>query len=313
MKDLKIIFMGTPNFSVAILKVLIGNCNVIGVVTQPDRRTGRDEEVKFSPIKELAIQNNIPVFQPEKIKTEFQSIIDLKPDMIVTCAYGQIIPKEVLECPKYKCINVHPSLLPKLRGGAPLHRAIMEGYSKTGVTIMYMSERMDAGDIIRQVEVEILPADNVGILHDKLSLLGAQLLIDTIPDIISGNITRTKQNEDEVTFASNLTRADEKIDFSKSKREIFNKIRGLNPWPGAYMVFEGKVVKVWNSRIGDNYYSGRLDGEVVKLYEDGIGIKVDGGEIILTELQFEGKKRLKAREYLNGIQNKNNLIGRMFE
>lgn len=312
MKDIRIVFMGTPLFSVPILEALIEQCTVIGAVTQPDKKVGRDQKTTFSPVKEVALKHNIPVLQPTNIRQEYQPILDLQPDIIITCAYGQIIPKELLEAPRFKCINVHASLLPKLRGGAPIHRAIIEGYYKTGVTIMFMNEKMDRGDIIRQREIDILDEDNAGTLHNKLSILGRDLLLDTLPDIISGNINPVKQNEREATYAWNLTSDIEVINWDDEKRQVFNRIRGLSPWPGAYSRLSGKIIKIWASRIGTNSYTGKINGEIVALYEDGIGVKVFDGEIIITELQPEGKPRMKAKDYLNGIQDKNSLIGRVF-
>lgn len=306
MKDLKVVFMGTPDFSVPILKALINECTVIGVVCQPDKDANR-----ISPIKEVALANNIAILQPDDIKTNYQDILNLNADIIITCAYGQIIPKAVLDAPKYGCVNVHASLLPKLRGGAPIHRAIMNGDSKTGITIMYMSERMDAGAIISQREVTIESTDTVGILHDRLSLVGRDLLLETLPDIISGNINPIKQVESDATFAWTIKREDEHIDFSKSTRVIYNKIRGLNPWPGAYCVLENKILKVWDARMSDNVHFQNFDGEIVALYEDGIGIKTDSGEIILTEVQLEGRKRMSAKDFLNGLRDKNLLIGKI--
>lgn len=237
-----------------------------------------------------------------------------KPDLIVTCAYGQIIPKEILDYPKYGCINVHASLLPKLRGGAPIHRAIIEGHKETGITIMKMKEKMDAGDIISQVKTEILDDDTVGTLHDKLSVLARDLLLSTIPNIISGNINLVRQNEEEATFAWNIKREDEKIDFSKTTREIYNQIRGLNPWPGAYAILSGRIIKIWASRYGDKFFNEEvLNGQIVELYKDGIGVKTSNGEIIITELQLEGKRRMLANEFMNGVVNKELLVGRMFE
>ena len=243
-KDLKVVFMGTPDFALNVLQVLIDNCNVIGVVSQPDKLVGRKKILTKTPIKVLAEKYNIPVFQPKKIREEYQYIIDLNPDIIVTCAYGQIIPKVLLDYPKYKCINVHASLLPKLRGGAPIHKAIIDGYEETGVTIMYMDEKMDSGDIISQKKIEIKDTDTVGILWDKLSVMGAELLLKTLPDIINNNLNRINQNEDEVSYAYNIKREEEKIDFSKSTKEVFNRIRGLNPYPGAYAKLNNKIVKI---------------------------------------------------------------------
>lgn len=313
MKDLRVVFMGTPEFSLPVLSSLNENCNVVGVVCQPDKPSNRGE-VKLSPIKQYAVDNNIPIYQPVSVKNEYKSILELKPDIIITCAYGQIIPKEILDYPKYGCINVHASLLPKLRGGAPIHKAIIDGYKETGITIMKMSLKMDAGDIISQSKIEILDTDTVGVLHDKLSVLARDLLISTLPDIINNNINPIKQDESEVTYAWNIKREDEKIDFSKTTREIYNQIRGLNPYPGAYSVLNGKIIKIWTSRVGNVYYSEDiLNGQIVKLYSDGIGIKTSNGEIVITELQLEGKRRMKANEFINGVVNKDLLVGRIFE
>lgn len=311
MNKLKIVFMGTPEFSVEVLNKLIDNYDVIGVVTQPDKEVGRNHEIKFSPVKEVALKNDIRVFQPTNIKKEYQDIIKLEPDMIVTCAYGQIIPKELLDLPKYGCINVHASLLPKLRGGAPIHKAIINNYPRTGVTIMYMVEKMDAGDIISQVETIIDKNDTVGTLHDRLSKLGANLLIETIPKIVSGDITPVKQDAKEVTYAWNITREEEHIDFSKSTIDIYNQIRGLNPWPGAYATLDDRVVKIYSSRISDSFFTTRSDGEIGKIYSDGIGVSTKDGEIIITELQFAGKRKMTVKEYLNGTDG-NKLIGKVF-
>lgn len=311
MKDTKILFMGTPEFSVNILKGLIDNYDVIGVVTQPDKEVGRKREIKFSPVKELALENDIRVFQPVNIKKEYEELVNLKPDMIVTCAYGQIIPKVLLDLPKYGCINVHASLLPKLRGGAPIHKSIINNYPRTGVTIMYMVEKMDAGDIISQVETIIEKEDNVGTLHDRLSIMGTKLLLETIPNIITGNINPTPQDESEVTYAWNITREEEKINFSNKTIDIYNQIRGLNPWPGAYTTLDGQIVKIYNSRISSSFFTTRQDGEIGIVYDDGIGVSTKDGEIIITELQFAGKKRMTVKEYLNG-RDKESLIGKIF-
>ena len=313
MNNLKVIFMGTPEFSLPVLEGLNSKYNVVMVVCQPDKPSNRGV-VQYSPVKDFAIKNNIKVFQPVNVKNEYHEILSEKPDLIVTCAYGQIIPKERLDYPKYGCINVHASLLPKLRGGAPIHRAIIEGHKETGITIMKMKEKMDAGDIISQVKTEILDDDTVGTLHDKLSVLARDLLLSTIPNIISGNINLVRQNEEEATFAWNIKREDEKIDFSKTTREIYNQIRGLNPWPGAYAILSGRIIKIWASRYGDKFFNEEvLNGQIVELYKDGIGVKTSNGEIIITELQLEGKRRMLANEFMNGVVNKELLVGRMFE
>ena len=311
-KNIKVVFMGTPLFSVPILEGLIDNYNVIAVVTQPDKPVGRGGKISISPIKEVAINNNIKVLQPIKIKEDYKDIISLKPDIIITAAYGQIIPKELLDYPKYGCINVHASLLPKLRGGAPIHHAIIDGYTKTGITIMYMDIGMDTGDIISTKEVDILDTDTMTSLHDKLKIIGRDLLLDTLPNIISGNIKRIKQDENEVTIAYNIRKEEEKIDFNKTKKEIYNQIRGLNSYPGAYAFIDDKRIKIWNSYITDKVYDSLTNGEISNIYKDGIGIKVSDGEIVITDIQLEGKKRMLASSYLNGID-KNILKGKILK
>lgn len=304
--------MGTPEFSVNVLNNLIANYDVVGVVTQPDKEVGRHHEIKFSPVKTIALNNDIRVFQPVNIKNDYDNILSLEPDMIVTCAYGQFIPKEVLDYPKYGCINVHASLLPKLRGGAPIHKAIINNYPRTGVTIMYMTLKMDAGDIIAQADTVIKPEDNVETLHDRLSIMGANLLIDTIPKIVNGDIEPIKQDIKEVTYAYNITREEEHLDFSKSTIDIYNQIRGLNPWPGAYALLDDQIVKIYDSKLSSSFFTTRKDGEIGKIYSDGIGVSTKDGEIIITEIQFAGKKKMTVKEYLNG-KNGNLLIGKVFK
>jgi methionyl-tRNA formyltransferase len=311
MNKTKVIFMGTPDFAVPILEGLIENYDVIGVVSQPDKRVGRKQELVNTPIKEVALKNNIPVFQPIKIREEYQEIIDLGADIIVTCAYGQIIPKEILDAPRLGCINVHGSLLPKLRGGAPIHWAIINGEKKTGMTIMYMDVKMDSGDIISQRETEILDTDNLESLYDRMSLIGRDLLLDTLPSIIDGTNSRTKQNEDEVTFGFNVKREEEHIDFNKSCKDVFNLIRGLCPVPGAYAVLDGTEMKVYGAIISDKKSSGKC-GEIINIYKHGIGVSCLDGEIILTDIKPFGKKRMDAASYLNGVDKKS-LIGKVFE
>jgi len=308
-KELKVVFMGTPGFSVPVLDALIKNYKVKAVVTQPDKQVGRSGKLAKPPVKILAEENNILVLQLEKIREQYNEVIELEPDLIVTCAYGQILPKDLLDYPKYGCINVHASLLPKLRGGAPIHRAIINGYTKTGITIMYMAEGMDDGDIITQSEIEITETDTASTLHDKLSVLGSKLLIETLPSILNGTSERTPQNGLEVTFAPIIKKEDEKLDFSKTSREVYNKIRGLNSFPGAYFMLDGKRFKVWESMIGNEYFSNCLDGEIVKIYKEGIGVKTHNGVIILTVIQPEGKGKMQAKDYLNG--QKENIVGKV--
>ena len=310
MDKIKVVFMGTPDFAVPILKGLIDNYDVIGVVSQPDRRVGRKQELVNTPIKQVAIDNNIPVFQPVKIREDYEDIINLGADIIVTCAYGQIIPKEILDAPRLGCINVHGSLLPKLRGGAPIHWAIINGEEKTGMTIMYMDVKMDSGDIISQRETIISDEDNLETLYDRMSLIGRDLLLDTLPSIIDGTNERIKQNEDEVTFGFNVKREEEHLDFTKSAKDVFNHIRGLSPIPGANAILDEVEFKIYDSRIGDK--KSGVSGEIVSIYKDGIGIMCSDREIIITDIKPFGKKRMLVNSYLNGID-KNSLIGKVFK
>lgn len=308
-RDLRVVFMGTPDFSVPILEALIKNYKVKAVVTQPDKQVGRNGKIAKPPVKIVAENNNILVIQLNKIKEQYQEIIDLDPDLIVTCAYGQILPTELLDYPRLGCINVHASLLPKLRGGAPIHRSIIEGYSKTGITIMYMAPGMDDGDIISQREIQIEETDTASTLHDKLSKLGSELLIETLPSIIEGTNARIPQDSSEVTFAPTIKSVDEKVDFNKTSMQVYNQIRGLNSFPGAYFMLNGKRFKVWESKIVDEYYPESLNGEIVKIYKDGIGVKTSNGVVVLTLIQPEGKSRMQASAYLNGI--KESLVGKI--
>ncbi len=299
---IRVVFMGTPDFSVPVLKGLIENYQVVGVVSQPDRKVGRHQEVEFTPIKKVAVDNNILVLQPEKIRKDYMSVLELKPDIIVTCAYGQIIPKELLDYPKYGCINVHASLLPKLRGGAPIHHAIIDGYKKTGITIMYMDEAMDSGDIISQRETEISDIDTLESLHDRLSEMGRDLLLDTLPSILDGTNQRIKQDINEVTYAYNIKREEEYLDFNKSSRELFNQIRGLNPHPGSSCVIGEKEFKVFMARIEKVDTSKAIPGEVLHIYKDGLGIATKDYELVITDIKPSGKKRMLASSFINGIK-----------
>lgn len=311
MEKIKVVFMGTPDFAVPILEGLIENYEVVLVVSQPDKKVGRHQELVNTPIKEVALKYNIPVFQPEKIKEDYSEILNFNPDIIVTCAYGQIIPKELLDAPRLGCINVHASLLPKLRGGAPIHKAIIEGHEKTGITIMYMDVKMDSGDIISQRETAIEDKDNLESLHDRLSIMGKELLLDTMPSIISGVNNRIKQDLEEVTFGFNILRSEEHIDFNKTSREIFNLIRGLSPIPGANVIFEGREMKIYESIISDKKVNGKC-GEITNIYKNGIGVCTGDGEIIITNIKPFGKKRMDAVSYLNGVD-KESLVGKVFE
>lgn len=303
--------MGTPDFSVPILKQIIEDgYEVVGVVTQPDRPVGRKRLITPPPVKVEALNHHIPVFQPEKIKNEdsVNEILAIKPDIIITAAFGQILPKKLLDAPKYGCINVHASLLPELRGGAPIHHAIIQGKTETGITIMYMVEKLDAGDILTQTVVPIEERDTVGTLHDKLSEAGAKLLSETLPKLLQGQIKPVSQDESKATFAANIQREDEKIQWDKTGEEIYNQIRGLNPWPVAYTTFAGKTLKVW---WGEKVVIQEKEqpGTIVSIEEDGF-IVTTGNEtaIKITELQPAGKKKMSAEQFLLG--NKEELIGK---
>ncbi len=298
LKNLRVVFMGTPDFAVPVLEKLIENTNVCLVVTQPDKEIGRHKILTPTPIKKVALEHNIPVFQPRKIRNDYEPIIDAKPDIIITCAYGQIIPKILLDLPRLGCINVHASLLPYLRGGAPLHHAIIDGYKKTGVTIMYMDETMDTGDIINSVTYEIKDTDNVGNVHDNLSIMGADLLMETLPSIVNGTNKRLKQDNDKATYAYNISRSDEHLDFNDSGINIERKVRGLNPWPLANTIFDDEEIKV----ISGYFVKGKSNPNKVNIAtKDALGIGCSDGIYYITALKPSGKKVMDIKSYLNGV------------
>lgn len=311
MKDIKVIFMGTPIFASIILDELIKKYNVIMVVCQPDREKDRKGNIIYSPCKKLAIENNIQVFQPLKIRDEYQKILDMNPDIIITAAYGQIIPDIVLNYPKYGAINVHGSLLPKLRGGAPIHHAIINGDKEIGVTIMYMDKRMDAGDIISQRAIPLTNDMTLDIAYEKLAIIGRDLLIETIPSIINGTNNRIHQDENEVTFGYNITKEEEKINFDDTSMNVYNKIRGLSSVPGAYAIINNKRMKVYSSTISD-IKSKNLPGVIEDIRNDGIYVNTKDYIIKLTDIKLEGKKRCMVHEFINGIK-KEDYIGVEFK
>ena len=311
MKDIKVIFMGTPIFASIILDELIKKYNVIMVVCQPDREKDRKGNIIYSPCKKLAIENNIQVFQPLKIRDEYQKILDMNPDIIITAAYGQIIPDTILNYPKYGAINVHGSLLPKLRGGAPIHHAIINGDKEIGVTIMYMDKRMDAGDIISQRAIPLTNDMNLDIAYEKLAIIGRDLLIETIPSIINGTNNRIHQDENEVTFGYNITKEEEKINFDDTSMNVYNKIRGLSSVPGAYAIINNKRMKVYSSTISD-IKSKNLPGVIEDIRNDGIYVNTKDYIIKLTDIKLEGKKRCMVHEFINGIK-KEDYIGVEFK
>lgn len=306
--NINVVFMGTPDFAVPILDVLIKNTNVLLVVTKPDAYVGRKKVLTYSPVKNKALENNIPVFQPLKIRNDYEEIKKYNPDLIVTCAYGQIVPKEVLDIPRLGCINVHASILPKYRGGAPIHYALINGEDETGITIMYMDEGMDTGDIIEMASIPILDSDNVESMHDKLSELGSKLLEEVLPSIINGTNKRVKQNNEEVSYAPTIKREDERLDFNMEALKVFNKVRGLNSWPLANMIIDDEEIKVIEGYIGDN--TNKEPGMIVEILKDAIGIACSDKIYYVTKIKPFGKKEMLVRDYLNGI-NKDNLLGKI--
>ena len=300
MKDTKVIFMGTPEFAVPILEMLIQNTNVIMVVTQPDKEVGRHHELEMTPIKKVAVEHNIKVYQPTKVRKEYEEIVNAHADIIITCAYGQIIPEEILNAPRLGCINVHASLLPRLRGGAPLHHAIIDGEEKTGITIMYMDKNMDTGDIISTSEYQIKDTDNVGILHDTLSVMGRNLLLETLPSIIDGTNNRIPQDDSKATYAYNITREEEHLDFNLSAQEVYNKVRGLNPWPKANTIINDQEVKIIECYIGDKD-SQFSAGTICEINKDNLGICTKDKVVYITRVKPFGKKEMSALDYINGL------------
>lgn len=312
MNKKKIVFMGTPKFAVPVLEMLIENYGVDLVITQPDKKVGRKKVLTPPPVKVVALDNNIKVLQPEKISTDeetYNTLKELNPDIIITAAYGQLVPEKILEIPNHKCINVHGSLLPKLRGGAPIQYSILEDHKKTGITIMYMVKKLDAGDMISKVEVDILDSDNYESLHDKLSVAGRNLLNETLPKIFSGDIAAEKQDDEQATFARNILREDEKIDWNRSAREVFNKVRALDPTPGAFTYLDGNVLKIWSSEVVEleEQSSYSKVGTIVKQDKKNIYV-LCGNETILKvhELQVSGKNRMPV---VNFLSNKKDYVG----
>ena len=297
MKDLKVVFMGTPDFAVPILEKLITDTEVLLVVTQSDKVRGRNNKISFSPIKEIAVKNNIEVFQPEKIKQDYQTIIDKNPDIIITAAYGQIIPEELLFFTKYKAINVHASLLPKYRGGAPINRAIENGEKYLGITIMYMDKLMDNGDMISQRKIELKEEDNFDTMNKKLSILGRDLLMDTLPSIINSTNEIIKQKEEDVTIIKLLNKEELLIDFNNDFVSVFNKIRSLDSVPGAYAFLNNKKYKLYDVRLGKNV----IDeiGKIVDI-KDYLEIACKNGTIKVYSIQEEGKKKMNIKDFFNG-------------
>lgn len=288
--------MGTPEFSLEPLKVLIEKTNVVLVVTKPDAYVGRKKVLTPSPVKKLALENNIKVITPLSIKKEYQSIIDAKPDIIVTCAYGKIIPKVLIDYPKYGCINIHASLLPKYRGAAPIQWALINGEKETGITLMYMDEFMDTGDIIDKVTYKIKDSDDIGSLHKELSILGGRILNDNLEYLVSGNINRIKQNDEDATYAPMIEREMEELDFNDTGKNIINKIRAFSPWPLTKTNINGEEVKIVKAHFEEGI------SEINKLYieKEKLGIGVIDGIVYIDIIKPIGKNNMEIKNYLNG-------------
>lgn len=301
MKKPGIVFMGTPDFAVPSLKIIIDNQYPIkAVVTQPDRPKGRGGKLTPPIVKYEALKHGLHVLQPEKLLGKFiETLESLKPDLIVVAAYGKILPKKVLEMPLLGCINLHASLLPKYRGAAPIHRAIMNGDRITGVTTMYMAEGMDTGDIILSKETKIKDDETAGSLHDRLALIGRDLLLETIELAARGLAPRKAQNDREASYAPPLKREEEVIVWGKKAVEIFNQIRGMNPWPGAYTFWKDKRLKVWKSEVV-RVETGFNPGEIIELDQEGIVVGTGKGALKLLEVQLSGAKKMSASSFLRG-------------
>lgn len=294
---MKVIFMGTPDFGVEALENLIEHHEVIMVVTQPDRKVGRKRVLTPTPIKVVAEKHGITVFQPEKIKEDYQPIIDASPQLIVTAAYGQFVPVEVLETPKYGAINIHASLLPKYRGGSPIHAAIRNGDMFTGVSIMYMVKKMDAGDILSQERVMIEDNDTALSMFDKLGTVGANLVIETIDKLVQGDLKTRKQNDHFVSYAPNIKREDEKIDWKTTTFRVDCHIRGYHTWPGTYSEIHGEKVKIFPGKMTSIKGS---PGEVIDITNEGILVATTDGSYLITDLQVQGKKKMTVSQFING-------------
>lgn len=302
---MRIVFMGTPDFASASLKKLIDEkFDVVGVFTQPDKPKGRGMELCASPVKELALKNGLPVFQPVKMRdgTALAQIKALEPDILVVVAYGRILPDDILAVPKYGAINVHGSLLPKYRGAAPIQWAVLNGDKVTGVTTMYLASEMDTGDIIYTAETEIGEYETSGELFDRLKDMGAELLVKTLRDIDVGTAPRTPQDHSKASYVTMLDKSICPIDWNKTPREVLKHIYGLQPWPVATMELEGKTVRVFAAKYTDGKTE-KVPGAVVSTDKGGLEIAcADGETLLITELQAPGKKRMGAEDYLRGHQ-----------
>lgn len=300
----KLIFMGTPDFSATVLEGLLDDANydVLAVVTQPDRAVGRKKEIKMTPVKEVALAHNLPVYQPEKMSgsDEMAELMTLGADGIVTAAFGQFLPTKLLDSVDF-AVNVHASLLPKYRGGAPIHYAIINGDKEAGVTIMEMVKKMDAGDMIAKASTPITDEDNVGTMFEKLAVIGCDLLLKTLPDYIAGNIKPEPQDESKATFSPNITPEEERIDWNKSAREVFNHIRGLYPWPVAHTLLDGKRFKIYEASLAEGQGQ---PGQIIEKGKETLVVATGDGAISLKTVQLAGKPRMSVVDFLNGVGRK---------
>lgn len=294
---MRILFLGTPDFAVAALERIVGTDNeVVGVVTQPDRKRNRGE-VSFCPVKQFAVEKGIKVYQYESIRKEgVEDIKAINPDIMITCAFGQIISQEILDIPKYGVINIHASLLPKYRGSSPIQWCLVNGESKTGVTIMRTALAVDSGDILLQKEIDILPEENAGELFDRLAILGGQAIVEALEIIADGRAVYTPQQESQATHYPMISKEDGKIDWSKSAREVFNKMRGFTPWPSAFTTLDGKLFKILKCVVSDKIFDGK-EGEVV-IEERKAYVVCGNGTVELKEVQLEGKKAMRVSDFL---------------
>jgi len=296
----RILFMGTPEFACTILQGLIDSkYNVVGLVSQPDRPVGRKHIVEPTPTKKIAIANNIPVYQFDKIRDHLEFLDEVKPELIITCAYGQIVPQKLLDYPKYGCINVHASLLPALRGGAPIHHAIIDGLDETGITIMEMIDKMDAGKIYSTASTKILDSDNLESLSNRLQPLGRDLLLDTLQDYLSGKNKGIPQDESKVTYAWNIKKQEEVINFNQPVRNVFNHIRGISPVPCAHTTLNGKIFKIYEASI--NEASSLKTPGTIEINNKNFVVYCAQGSLKLHSVQIEGKSKCSVEQFLNGF------------
>lgn len=307
---MRVIFMGTPDFAVPSLEALLTKHEVVLVVTQPDKPKGRGKKMVPTPVKACALEHGIPVLQPEKVKEpEFvEQLRSYEPDLIAVTAFGQILSEPILEMPKYGCINVHGSLLPKYRGAAPMQWSIIDGEKVTGITTMYMAKGLDSGDMLLKAEVEITDEDTFATIHDKMAVTGANLLLDTLDQLEAGTLERIPQDHDAATYAPMITKETGHIDWSKNRQDIINLIRGLNPVPAAYTIYEEEVLKIFGAALSDVQADSAANGEIVAVVKKGFVVKCGDGCLLITEVQARGGKHMMTDAYLRGHAMKEGIL-----